>query len=140
MSRAFQAFGTQPSSLAAPDTFVAELRRFFTAEQLATCAVEVEEHPVDESRHVVLLTWDGRWWARFSPQTGQEVRADATQAASLAASQRDRDKVVRSDYRIHVLFADDPDKRYTNHAVQLLDFLEDAAAMVIFDPERQDFL
>jgi hypothetical protein len=47
---------------------------------------------------------------------------------------------IQTDRPIRLLFADDPNREFTNHAVSMMGFLGTIPGLAPFDPEREVFL
>lgn len=115
------------------------------AEQLRECfsktdgfSLEYEEDPFDSSEKHLLLSW-GEWWTRVFYETGQHVVDDSREIANYVDSDR-ADEVSTINRRIVVRFADDDSRSYTNHAILMMDYLEDMPNIIIFNPQKNTFV
>lgn len=114
------------------DSLAADLKAFFS--RAGELGMEIERDPFDVSRKNLLLKWDN-WWVRVFLERGPEVVADSVEIGDRLGTAV-RDRIGSIDRRIRVLFADDSEKNYTNHAVFMMDFLGNIPGVVVFDPQR----
>lgn len=92
-----------------------------------------QDVPITNERRV-RADWDG-WAIVFSYDEGQEVKNDCAEikrrlgdAAPFGMEQIDR--------RIHVLFADDPNREHTTQIVDVMQLLEEIPGAIVYDPKQ----
>ncbi len=118
------------------DSLASELTQFFSPTE--GFRLDREDDPFDPVRKNLRLRW-GDWWARVFVEAGPEV-ASALEEIGVLAGKDAQARSIQTDRRIRLLFADDPNRKFTNHAVFMMDFLGTIPGLALFDPERKVFL
>ncbi len=103
----------------------------------STFEIEYEEDPFDTEQQNILLKWPN-WWVRVFYEQDEEVIEDSKEIASLNDELSETLCTVSS--RVRVLFGDDDSKEYTNQILYMMDFLEDIPDVILFDPQKNEFI
>lgn len=120
---------------------VADLKEKFTTyfSNTVDFSIEYEEAQFDGDEKNLVLRW-GDWWTRVFYETGSYVHDDSIEIAEVMVQKCSIDGLSDVDKRIRVLFFDDNDKKYTNEILYIIEFLEDLPGVIVYDPNRIEFV
>jgi hypothetical protein len=83
----------------------------------------------------------GDWFALIFLETGTDIQEQNVQHVAIAKNRCCAPDAVRnSKTRVRILFHDDPDRLFTNTAIELMVFLRDLPNAVVFDPQKREFV
>lgn len=117
------------------DSLAAEFRHYFRNEN--GFSLELEQLPFSKNA-TLALRWGG-WLVRVAYEEGDAVRADSLEIQNRIGSSYNVDvSTVRR--RIRVVFGSDDDMRFTNEIIYVIDFLKEINGVLIFDPQKNDFV
>jgi len=130
-----------PSTL---DALAAALRQQLARSPGAAVTVDEGAPPMKPPHVRVEWTVDdagdeGFWYCSIQYEDDPAVAADNRRAAA-AAPRTGRSAVAAATARFRAAFPDDQDRRFSSHFVLVVEFLQSLPGVVVFDPQRGDFL
>lgn len=123
------------SPLISNESLAVELKHYFRNEEKFT--LELEHLPFSKSA-TLALRW-GAWLVRVAYEEGDSVRADSREIQSRVSTSYNVD-VSEVSRRIRVVFGSDDEMEFTNEIIYVIDFLKEIKGVLIFDPQRNDFV
>lgn len=135
MTFSYYALLNQDAPAISNESLAADLKNYFRNED--GFSLELEELPFSKGK-TLALRWEG-WLVRVCYEEGDAVRIDSAEIQSRIGSSHDFD-VSNIRRRIRVVFGSDDERRFTNEIIYVVDFLKEIKGVLIFDPQRNDFV
>ena len=135
MSFALYALLGPAAPIVTNESLASDLARHFAGQE--AFSVQFERLPFAAAR-TLALRWD-RWLVRVAFEEGQDVVADS-QALCKMLGVSAPPALTQVARRIRVVFGDDPDRRYTNQIVYVMEFLAGIPDTTVIDPQQKDIV
>jgi hypothetical protein len=118
------------------EALLAEAKSAFADSKTLSATMETLPFSADRS---VRLQWADGWSANLTYSVGAEVRNDSAEIARRLGKSAPSG-LERIDRRVHVFFADDPNRLHTTQVVDVIQLLEDIEGAIVFDPQTNKLL
>jgi hypothetical protein len=119
------------------DALAVRLRDFFAGQEGFSIAFDDGSvHP--RGPHLV-LTWGSDWRMEVFIDDHEHVLDDSRYIAEKVPADR-RPGIAALDWRIAVLFDDDPNREHTDESVDMMQFLEEIPRAVVYDVNQDELV